>query len=110
MNKNYYKWLNIPNGIAGINYSIFDEVRANYSKVDELIKNIGSIILEYKSILNKPQTVRDRVDEDTNYTHLLPPYIIPCSYSTINKCSKKAAFKNEANSKYYCWFHVHCPL
>lgn len=95
MNEIYYKWLDIPSGIAGINYSIFDEVRKNFSKVEELIQNIDSIILEYKSIL---------------YTHLLPPYIIPCSYSAINKCSKKAAFKNESNSKYYCWVHVYCPL
>lgn len=47
-------------------------------------------------------------ENNLEYSRIIPPYTIFCSYSQINGCLKKAAFKHNINKKNYCWFHVNC--
>jgi hypothetical protein len=97
-------WLNVPKNIKGFDYNLIDLAYSKYSIIEQLILNINKYISENEKILNKFKLQQSNNDAD--YTHLVPPYIIPGTYSKDN-CLKMAAFKNNRDQKYYCWFHVH---
>lgn len=96
---NNYDWLNIPENIKGIDYILIKNAKDKYLQIEELVKNIDNFINDYKSILKK-----DNDDNDEEFTRLVPPYNIKCSF---NECIKKAAFKKNSDSKYYCWCHIY---
>ena len=104
MNTNKHIFL-LPKNIKGIDYTQIHTLEKLYDELTYYIENFDTIIIEYKNVIpNKPS--KSESSDTLEITRLMPPYNIYCAYSSNDNCLKKAAFQYD--SKYYCWFHIHC--
>ena len=90
--------MEVPIGISGIDYG--------------LIKQYNQLSIKYNKVIQTHnKTIKDKTIENTStdtVIRLEPPYNIPCAFLNINKCQKNAGFQLKIDSKYYCWYHMHC--
>jgi hypothetical protein len=105
-----YNWPFLPLKISGVDYDLIQQIHEEYTKIEPFIINIDYNIAKYKSILKTSNVIMpsilDSPESNLDYERLIPPYNIPCSNAHVDGCPKKAAFKYNSTSKYYCWFHV----
>jgi hypothetical protein len=102
-------YLIFPKNINGIDYNLIDQYSKTHINYNNIINTNNEII--NISNINTNNYIATNDNESTtnnNIVRLEPPYIISCTFIDIDKCQKKAAFKQVTNNKFYCWFHMHC--
>ena len=126
-------WPYVPNHIKGIDHTLIEQIAENNNILNDLndlnnyIQTSLNLLKKYKIIeLNdttnaNTNTIATTTTTETsciptgevaasllnNFNRLEPPFNIPCIYANEG-CIKKAAFLNDKNNSYYCWFHVNC--
>ncbi len=125
-------WPYVPNHIKGIDHTLIEQIAENNNilndlndlndyiqtslnllkkyKIIELNDTINTIATNINTIATTTTTATTTNTETillNNFNRLEPPFNIPCIYANEG-CIKKAAFLNDKNNSYYCWFHVNC--
>jgi hypothetical protein len=123
------KWPYVPTHIKGIDHKLIEQIAENNNILNDLnnyIQTSLNLLKKYKIIElnNTTNTISTTTNTATtttattattntetsllnNFNRLEPPFNIPCTYANEG-CIKKAAFLNDKNNSYYCWFHVNC--
>jgi hypothetical protein len=101
-------WPYLPQNINSIDNTLIEQVAQKYKNFNQLLI-LNKIKIVNSEEYNKLIQTNDSIDDDSSaYTHLMPPYTLPCEHNTEGDtgCLKKSAFKNNNTNKNYCWFHI----
>ena len=104
----------LPQNIKNlIDNTLVIQVAEKYRDLSQLLRIKKIVVVnteEYNKLINlSDNNDNDNTNTSSEYTHLIPPYTLPCSHHTEG-CLKKSAFVNNSNNKTYCWFHINYSI